>query len=289
MNPTDFSGQAEDYRRVAQAIHFIEQNVQQQPTLDEVAAAVHLSPYHFHRLFRRWAGVTPKQFLQFLTVDYAKSMLAESNSVLDTSLAAGLSGPGRLHDMFVTLEAVTPGEFKSGGSGLHIAYGFHPTPFGDCLLATTARGICALTFVEDAALEQARARALAQLARDWPEAVMRPEPQQTAPLVAQIFADQPPQLPFHVLVKGTNFQVKVWSALLQIPPGGVTSYSAVAARLNRPSASRAVANAIGLNPVGYLIPCHRVIRKVGAIASYRWGAERKRAILAWEAGHRLAA
>lgn len=285
MTTTNFAQLSEDYQRVAQAIHFIEQNVQQQPSLEEIAAAVHLSPYHFHRLFRRWAGVTPKQFLQFLTVDYAKTMLAESNSVLETSLAAGLSGPGRLHDMFVTLEAVTPGEFKSGGSGLQIAYGFHPTPFGCCLLAVTPRGICALNFVED----DGRPQALAQLARNWPGATLTEEPQQTAPLVTQIFSGQSPQKSLNLLVKGTNFQVKVWSALLKIPPGAVTSYSAVAALLERPTATRAVANAIAHNPVGYLIPCHRVIRKVGAISSYRWGAERKQAILGWEAGQRLAA
>lgn len=285
MTTTKFAQLSEDYQRIAQAIQFIEQNVQQQPSLEEIAAAVHLSPYHFHRLFRRWAGVTPKQFLQFLTVDYAKTLLTESNSVLETSLATGLSGPGRLHDMFVTLEAVTPGEFKSGGSGLQIAYGFHPTPFGCCLLATTSRGICALNFVE----EGSQSQALAQLVHTWPGATLVENSQQTGPLVAQIFSGQPPQQPFNVLVKGTNFQVKVWSALLKIPSGAVTSYGAVATCLAQPTASRAVANAIAHNPVGYLIPCHRVIRKAGAISNYRWGEERKRAILGWEAGQRLAA
>ena len=285
MTEHNFEQLSEDYRRVAQAIHFIEQNVERQPSLEEIAAHVNLSPYHFHRLFRRWAGVTPKQFLQFLTIDYAKNMLAESQSVLETSLAVGMSGPGRLHDLFVTIEAVTPGEFKTKGSGLNIVYGVHATPFGACLLATTRRGVCGLTFIKNGD----RRQAVDLLAQKWPGSRLVANPQATGPLVEQIFALQPARQPLKLLVKGTNFQIKVWSALLQIPPGSLASYSTIASRMNQPTATRAVANAVAQNSIGYLIPCHRVIRKVGAISSYRWGAVRKKAILGWEAGQRLAA
>jgi len=206
-------------------------------------------------------------------------MLAESHSILDTSLEAGLSGPSRLHDLFVTFEAMTPGEFKNKGEGLEISYGYHPTPFGRCLLATTDRGICHLSFVED------DSQSLQQLMADWPNSEFSQDQQRTQPLVDQIFssAKQKQSKPVHLLLKGTNFQVKVWEALLKIPEGSVVSYNDVAALIEQPTATRAVAGAGAKNPVAYLIPCHRVIRKMGAIHNYRWGASRKKAIIGWEA------
>lgn len=279
--------QAHDYALVAQAIRYLEQHVQAQPSLDELAAQVHVSPYHLQRVFTRWAGISPKRFLQLLTVDYAKAALDESRSVLDAAYAAGLSGPGRLHDLFVTLEAVTPGEFKTQGAGLEIVYGQHATPFGECLLATTPRGICALSFLNGGGWDAA----VAQLRQEWPAAALREDKEAAAALAQRIFdpgAGQPDPhgTPLRVLVKGTNFQVKVWSALLRIPPGALCTYRDVARAVERPSAARAVGNAVGANPIAYLIPCHRVIRAGGLVRDYRWGATRKKAMLGWEAAHK---
>jgi AraC family transcriptional regulator of adaptative response/methylated-DNA-[protein]-cysteine methyltransferase len=281
MTKTRVSQQAEDYQRVEQAIRYLEAHFRQRPSLDEVAASAHLSKYHFQRLFRRWAGVSPTQFLGALTVAYAKERLAESRSVLDTALDVGLSGPGRLHDLFVTHEAVTPGEYKQQGAGLEIRYGVHPTPFGPALLAITERGICGLHF----APEGDPSVALAALSRAWPEARYAAAPADTLPLVEHIFAPVSPgeRRPFHLLLRGTNFQVQVWQALLQIPPRALVSYGDVAAYLGRPGASRAVAGAVARNPIAYLIPCHRVIRGNGRVHRYRWGAVRKKALVAWEA------
>lgn len=270
-----------DYTLVAQAIAYLEEHFQDQPGLDELADRLHLSPFHLQRIFTRWAGISPKRFLQFLTVDYAKRRLEESAGVLDTAYAAGLSGPGRLHDLFVTLEAVTPGEFKNQGAGLEIVYGCHRTPFGDCLLAATARGICGLHFLDDGAWPAA----VEELHRQWPAATLREDTQATASLIARIFAPDPAgvKLPLSLLVKGTNFQVKVWSALLCIPSGAVCTYADVARAIGRPSAARAVGSALAANPIAYLIPCHRVIRAGGLVKEYRWGAIRKKALLGWEA------
>jgi len=281
---TDFAQQSSDYQRVADAIHFLEANYRQHPSLDEIADSVHLSKYHFQRLFKRWAGISPTQFMQFLTLEYAKERLQESQSVLDAALDAGLSGPGRLHDLFVTLEAMTPGEYKKRGIGLQITYGFHDTPFGECLLATTERGICALYFVQ----EDARSAALEQLTTHWPQASFEEDPSQTQPLIDQIFAPASTgqARPFHLLLKGTNFQVKVWQALLAIPPGAVASYQDVAASIGHPNGARAVGGALAKNPVAYLIPCHRVISKAGRAYRYRWGTTRKQAMLGWEASRR---
>lgn len=273
--------QLADYQRVEQAIRYLEENFRRQPSLEEMAASVHLSKYHFQRLFKRWAGVTPAQFLQFLTVEYAKEQLQAAESVLNTALASGLSGPGRLHDLFVNFTAMTPGEFKQQGAGLEIAYGFHPTPFGECLLATTERGICALRFVDDD-----RQVTLTALQTEWSGARFAAAPQETAVLVTQLFAgekDGGGKRPFHLLLRGTNFQVQVWQALLHIPPGTMVTYQDVANLLGKPTATRAVASAIARNPVGYLIPCHRVISKAGKMHQYRWGSTRKKAILGWEA------
>jgi AraC family transcriptional regulator of adaptative response/methylated-DNA-[protein]-cysteine methyltransferase len=276
---------AADYALVADAIRYLEQHFRGQPSLEEVAAALHLSPFHLQRVFTRWAGISPKRFLQFLTLDYAKARLAAAESVLDATYEAGLSSPGRLHDLFVTLEAVTPGEYKHRGEGLDIRIGRHATPFGDCLLATTARGIVALNFVDDDAQWE---EALAALHHDWAAANLHQDEQATAPLAALIFdpaARDTPQ-PLRVLVKGTNFQVKVWEALLQIPSGAVCTYADVARAIHHPKAVRAVGGAVGANAVAYLIPCHRVIRQGGIVRDYRWGSTRKRAMLGWEAAHK---
>lgn len=273
-----------DYNRVAQAIHFLEENVRRQPTLDEVARSVYLSEFHFQRLFRRWVGISPKRFLQFLTIEHAKRRLDECRSVLDATYDAGLSSPGRLHDLFVTLEAVTPGEYKRRGEGLRIAYGFHDTPFGTALLASTDRGLCALAFVD----EGGEGAAIDDLRERWENADLDEDPRQTADLARRVFAPaEEDDRPIPLLVQGTNHQVRVWEALLRIPPGAMVSYEQLAAAAGRPDAVRAVASAVGRNPIAYAIPCHRVIRKLGALGGYRWGLGRKRAILGWEAARAL--
>lgn len=274
-----------DYTLVAQAIQYLGQRFQEQPSLEDLAAHLHVSPFHLQRVFSRWAGISPKRFLQFLTVDYAKSRLMAAQSVLDAAYDAGLSSPGRLHDLFVTLEAVTPGEYKSQGEGLEISVGRHLTPFGECLLAATPRGIVALNFLD---ADNTWEEALAALRKSWPAAIITVDDTATAPLAAQIFSPQVNALsPLRILVKGTNFQVKVWEALLRIPHGAICTYSDIARTINNPAAVRAVGSAIGANAVAYLIPCHRVIRQGGLISDYRWGATRKRAIISWEAAHLL--
>jgi AraC family transcriptional regulator of adaptative response/methylated-DNA-[protein]-cysteine methyltransferase len=270
----------EDYERVARAIRFLESSYRSQPALAEVARHVHLSEFHFQRLFRRWVGISPKRFLQFLTVDHAKRLLRESRSLLDVSFASGLSGPGRLHDHFVALEAVTPGEYKRRGTGLTIACGFHPTPFGECLLALTDRGICGLAFVED------RDESMRDLRRNWTAATFLEDRAKTRDVAERIFAPGAAPAACTLVVGGTNFQVKVWEALLRIPRGALASYEEVARRVGRPGAARAVGHAVGRNPIAYLIPCHRVITKSGRITGYRWGTVRKKALIGWEAAHR---
>jgi AraC family transcriptional regulator of adaptative response/methylated-DNA-[protein]-cysteine methyltransferase len=284
MMNNDLAKQSRDYERVEEAIRYLEANFRQRPTLDEMASNLHLSKYHFQRLFKRWAGISPTQFLHFLTVEYAKERLKESQSVLDAALDAGLSGPGRLHDLFVTFEAITPGEYKRRGAGLQISFGFHDTPFGQCLLATTERGICALHFVE----RRECSRVLEQVTSRWPQASFEEGPNQTQPLVERLFAQaaEGQSRPFHLLLKGTNFQVKIWQALLAIPPGALVSYQTVASRIDNPSGARAVGAAVARNPVAFLIPCHRVINETGRIHRYRWGAARKKAMVGWEASHR---
>ncbi|MBK7895391.1 MAG: methylated-DNA--[protein]-cysteine S-methyltransferase [Anaerolineaceae bacterium] len=271
---------SEDYGRIEAAIHYLEQNFQAQPTLTEIAAHVGLSDYHFQRLFSRWAGTSPKRFLQFLTIQHAKKLLAESQTILDATYEAGLSSPSRLHDLFVTHEAITPGEFKQKGAGLTIQFGFHDSPFGDCLIALTERGICGLQFVAGGD----RAAALAELKASWPQARFVADEGATRPFIHPIFnlseAEEKPSLPLYL--KGTNFQIQVWQALLKIPVGTAVSYGTVAQLIGSPKASRAVGSAVGSNPVGYLIPCHRVIRQAGNLGQYRWGSSRKKAILGWE-------
>lgn len=270
-----------DYERIREAIRFLERNTDRQPELAELAAHLDLSPSHCQRLFKRWAGVSPKRFLQFLTVEHAKRLLRDSASVLDTSLEVGLSGPGRLHDLFVAVEAVTPGEYKQHGEGVEVRWGVHPAPFGNCLLACTERGVCHLSF-GDGDLGENRRR----LERDWERSTLVRDDEATGSMARRIFdperwrRDHPQEM--RLLLKGTNFQIKVWRALLEIPPGTVVSYGELARFLGRPSATRAVASAIAANPVAYLVPCHRVLRSTGALGGYAWGTERKRALIAWE-------
>ncbi len=270
-----------DYRRIEQAIAYLEERALEQPSLEEVAEHIGLSSYHFQRLFKSWAGVSPKRFLQYLTIENAKKLLRESVSVLDTALDVGLSGPGRLHDLFVSVEAMTPGEFKTQGKDLLISYGFHVTPFGECLLAVTPRGICSLAFVEP----DARSVALNELKKTWQETTLIENSNAGKDTINTIFGQIRSQakVPLKVLLRGTNFQIKVWEALLRIPEGTVVSYGFLADAVGHPGAHRAVGTAAGHNPIGYLIPCHRVLRVNGEIGGYHWGATRKRAILAREA------
>ena len=271
-----------DYDRIAQAILFITSRVNSQPTLDEIAAHVHLSPFHFQRLFCRWAGVTPKRFLQALTLERAKQLLSESKPLLEVSDSLGLSSGSRLYDHFVQLEAVTPGEYKTGGKGTIIEYGTDDTPFGCAFVAITARGICKFAFVDD---DDTQGQ-LAELATRWPRAVLRENHRRTSAIVHAMFdGKEKPDRPLSLYVRGTNFQVSVWKALLQIPPGKVVSYAQVATAIGHPRAARAVGLAVGKNPVAFLIPCHRVIQGCGKIGGYHWGEVRKHAIHAWESAN----
>ncbi len=274
---------SDDYARVEQAIRFLDENTDEPPALDEVAAHMGLSGPHFQRLFKRWAGVSPKQFVQYLTLEHARSLLRESRSVLDVTNELGLSSQGRLHDLFVSIDAVTPGEFKSLGRGLEIRYGFHDSPFGSCLLAETDRGICRLSFVED------RDEELAGLQSEWSKAVIRADPQGTREAADAAFESfLGTDAPVRLFLKGTNFQLQVWQALLRIPLGSAVSYQDIASRMNVPNASRAIGQAVGANPVAVLIPCHRVLRQLGGFSGYRWGVPRKKALLAWESARHSA-
>ena len=277
---------AADYLRVEKAIQYLEENYRDQPDLGRVAERVGLSEFHFQRLFRRWAGVSPKRFLQFLTAEHARRMLEESSTVLEAAYGAGLSGPGRLHDLMVSLHAVTPGEIRAGGAGLVIDHGVHDSPFGRALLAATERGVCALSFIDE---DRGAEGALADLRERWPGADLREDPARTGSFAERIFGGEgrEPAAPLPLLVRGTNFQVKVWEALLRLEPGEVTTYERLAESIGAPRAVRAVGTAVGRNPIAFLIPCHRVIRKSGAFGQYRWGASRKRAMLGWESARAL--
>lgn len=272
---TDFHQMSEDYLRIEQAIQYLEKHANTQPELSEIATAVGLSEYHFQRIFSRWAGISPKRFLQFITKEGAKNLLAKSENLLDTTYDVGLSSLGRLHDLFVTTEAVTPGEYKSGGAGLTIRYGLHDTPFGKALIGITERGICHLGFVDNS-----EGDAIDALVAYWQQAKMIEDHQATTSLVEPIFdLSQRVNTPLHLHLRGTNFQLKVWEALLRIPPGAVTSYQGLATQAGRTGASRAVGTALGRNPIAVLIPCHRVIRKLGEFGNYRYGPVRKKALL----------
>lgn len=274
---------ARDYARIEAAIRYLATNYLDQPSLGEAARAVGLSEAHFQRLFAKWAGLSPKRFLQYLSLEHAKQSLADSQSVLDASFDAGLSGPGRLHDLFVSCEAMTPGEYKAQGVGLEISYGYAPSPFGECLIGETAGGVCGIAFVDDN-----REKALDDLVGRWPGANFtnrEKDLKTTADKVFSVYSEieTTDRSPVRLLLKGTNFQLRVWDALMHIPSGYVTSYENLAARLGQPTAARAVAGAVARNPLGPIVPCHRVIRSTGAISGYYWGPDRKRAILGWEA------
>jgi AraC family transcriptional regulator of adaptative response/methylated-DNA-[protein]-cysteine methyltransferase len=268
-----------NYQRIADAINYIRLNFKEQPNLDEVAEKVNLSPFHFQRMFTDWAGISPKKFLQYLSLEYAKSILKEKHVTLfDAAFETGLSGTGRLHDLFINIEGMTPAEYKNGGKALSINYSFAESPFGNILVASTSKGICCLAFADD------REEAFSQLRHQFPNAGYH----QVVDLIQQnalfIFKKNWSKLSTIKLhLKATPFQLKVWEALLRIPMGGLYSYSLVAQNIHLPNASRAVGSAIGDNPVAFLIPCHRVIRSTGEFGQYHWGATRKSAIIGWEA------
>jgi AraC family transcriptional regulator of adaptative response/methylated-DNA-[protein]-cysteine methyltransferase len=270
----------DDYARIERAIRYLDAHRSAQPSLAQVAQQVGLSEAHFQKLFTRWAGISPKRFVQHRTAEVVKALLREQRSTLDASYEAGLSGPSRLHDLLVNAEAMTPGEYQRAGAGVTVRYGFHPTPFGECLIALSPRGICHLAFVAPVS----RRDALQRLAHDWPAATLVADQGGTVKAAAEAFPPAgrmaPPSLALHV--KGTNFQLKVWNALLKIPDGSVTTYGALASSIGDPKASRAVGSAVGANPISYLIPCHRVIRATGELGGYAWGVDRKRVMLALE-------
>lgn len=278
----------EAYATVAQAIRFVAAHRAEQPSLAAIAAHVGLSEFHLQRVFSAWAGVSPKRFMQFLTKEHARALLRDSHDVLAAALGSGLSGPGRLHDLLVRCDAVSPGEVRRLGEGLIIRYGVGATPFGQALVGMTDRGICHLRFVDDAAA------GLAELRAAWPAAHLQPTADEAAALLARIFArffvhgSPAGAQPLPLLLHGTNFQIKVWEALLAIPAGQATSYGALARGLGLPGAARAVGRAVGANPIAWLIPCHRVLRESGELGGYRWGLERKQALIAWEAAGRAA-
>ncbi len=270
----------DDFQRIAAAIHYLVERQEDQPVLDDVAVVAGLSPHHFQRVFTRWAGLSPKKFLKHITLDAAKNRLDASLSVMDAAFDVGLSGASRLHDLFVTVDAVTPGEYKSQGNGMVFKYGFHPSLFGEVIVVVSERGLAGLGFTA----EMGRTQALAEQNNGWGRATWKHDQKATKSYVEQVFSGAPnPTVPLSVLMRGTPFQIKVWEALLRIPSGKVISYGDLADRLGRPTAARAVGTACGANRVGFLIPCHRVIRETGAITGYRWGANRKHAMLAWEA------
>ncbi|WP_243360318.1 bifunctional helix-turn-helix domain-containing protein/methylated-DNA--[protein]-cysteine S-methyltransferase [Fundidesulfovibrio terrae] len=282
--------QSKAYETVAEAIRYVRGHARVQPTLEDVAAHVSLSPHHLQRVFSAWAGISPKRFLQFLTKQSARELLRASRDVLRVSTETGLSGPGRLHDLMVSCEAMTPGEVGALGAGTAIAYGFSESPFGRFLAGATPRGVCHLRFVAQGEDEAAEA----ELRAEWPRAAFIRDDAQARALSGEMFGDMPgtgdaQRSPLRVLLKGTNFQIKVWEALLRIAPGQVTSYSGLASAMGMASSHRAVAGAVAKNPVAFLIPCHRVIRESGDFNQYRWGIERKTALLAWEHGLNLQA
>ncbi len=272
-----------NFDRIATAIGYIRENFQSQPGLEEVAEKIHLSPYHFQRMFTEWAGVSPKKFLQYITVGHAKKMLKEHQaSLFDTAFETGLSGTGRLHDLFVNIEGMTPGEFKNGGENLSINYSYAESPFGNILVASTVKGICFMAFADD------EGNAFRDLQRQFPRATFR----QMVDLVQQnalyIFTHDWKKLnQVKLHLKGSEFQLKVWETLLKIPMGQLATYGSIAGKINSPAASRAVGTAIGSNPVAFLIPCHRVIRASGNIGGYMWGANRKAAMIGWEAARTI--
>jgi AraC family transcriptional regulator, regulatory protein of adaptative response / methylated-DNA-[protein]-cysteine methyltransferase len=273
---------AADYAIVRRAIAFLSEHWRDQPAIEAVAEAAGVSAPDLHHLFRRWAGITPKAFLQALTLEHARALLRNSASVLDASYEVGLSGPGRLHDLFVTHEAMSPGEWKSGGAGLTISFGFHPSPFGTALVMATERGLAGLAFADPGE----ESTALADMQSRWPQAKLIENTARIAPLARRIFEPRlwRAERPLRVVLIGTDFEVRVWETLLRIPMGRAVSYSDIAARIGTPKAARAVGAAIGKNPISFVVPCHRALGKNGDLTGYHWGMTRKRAMLGWEAG-----
>ncbi len=267
-----------NYQRIKAAIEYLHAHELEQPSLEEVAAQVHLSPYHFQRLFTEWAGVSPKRFLQYLTIQHLKQQLQRSESLFDIAADSGLSSQSRIHDLFVTIESMTPQTYRSGGAELVIYYGYHTTPFGHSFIGATDRGVCHLEFLDVPDSEVER------LAQKWPNARLEERPDYTNAYIDKIFRRSASERPakLHLLVRGTNFQIKVWEALLRIPVGAVATYAQIGRAIGQPRAARAVGSAVGNNPIAYLIPCHRVIRKEGRIGQYRWGSVQKSALVGWE-------
>jgi AraC family transcriptional regulator of adaptative response/methylated-DNA-[protein]-cysteine methyltransferase len=282
QNPMPLAAAAADYDVVRRAIGHISGHWREQPEIEAIAEAAGVTPTELHHLFRRWAGLTPKAFLQALTLDGARQLLRDSASVLDATYEVGLSGPGRLHDLFVTHEAMSPGEWKSGGEGLTVFFGFHPSPFGSALVMATERGLAGLAFA-DPGEERA---ALADMKARWPRAAYVEDSARTAAIARRIFDSSQWQQdkPLRVVLIGTDWEVRVWETLLQIPMGRLTTYSDIASKIRKPAAARAVGTAVGKNPVSFVVPCHRVVGKSGDLTGYHWGITRKRAMLGWEAG-----
>ena len=271
-----------DYQMVRTALSYISENWREQPSLEKIAAQTGLSPFHFQRLFTRWAGLSPKAFLQAVTLDHTKNMLRDSASILEATFEAGLSGPGRLHDLFVTHEGMTPGTYKARGDGLVIQYGFHPSPFGTALVMVTGNRLAGLAFADEGDEEIV----LNDMISRWPAAIYKPDEPATAPFIDRIFTPENWQAerPLKIVLIGTDFEIRVWETLLKIPLGRAATYSDIARHLNKPSAARAVGTAVGKNPVSFVVPCHRVMGKSGGLCGYHWGLTRKRAIIGWEAG-----
>jgi AraC family transcriptional regulator of adaptative response/methylated-DNA-[protein]-cysteine methyltransferase len=267
-----------NYLRIAEAIEFIKNNFKEQPKLDQIAERVHLSPFHFQRLFNEWAGTTPKKFLQYISLEHAKKLLKDQQAtVLDTAYETGLSGTGRLHDLFINIEGMTPAEYKNGDKNLSVNYSFAESPFGNLLVASTLKGICSMAFYDDEDI------AMSNLKKQFPNATFRQKldlMQQNALFIFQHDWNQLPEIKLHL--KGTRFQIKVWEALLKIPLGSLSTYGKIGEQIGKPNASRAIGTAIGSNPVAFLIPCHRVIQSTGNIGGYMWGNTRKTAIIGWE-------
>lgn len=282
-NPSDLSdlSQTQDYALVRQVIELITERYQEQPSLEQIAAELQLSPFHLQKLFSRWAGLSPKAFLQAVTLDHAKRLLRQDNlPLLEATFELGLSSPARLHDLFVTHEAMSPGEWKAKGSGLTMRYGYHPSPFGEALVFITSRGLAGMAFADEARSQSC----FDDMARRWPNATLIEDGEATAPYVQRIFKPEEWQgeRPLQVVLLGTDFQVKVWKSLLKVPFGKAVTYSDVARDIGQPTASRAVGAAIGANPISFVVPCHRAVGKNGALTGYHWGLTRKRAMLGWE-------
>ncbi len=279
-----------DYAVVRHAIAYLTEHWTTHPSLDDLAAALGLSASQCQKLFKRWCGLSPKEFVQAIALDHARAMLNDAATILETAHEVGLSGGGRLHDLFVTHEAMSPGEYKRRGGGLKISYGFHPSPFGDALLMATSRGLCGLAFVNEDKNET-RADALSDLMGRWPNAIFVEAPEATQGQAQEIFGSRasPQEAPIRLVMIGSDFEIRVWQTLMRIPRGHAVSYQHIARHLGQPTASRAVGSAVGRNPLSFVVPCHRVLRADGSLGGYHWGLTRKRALIGWETGRNAVA